>query len=99
MALEDYLDSEVGIAVAATAVLLSPKVRGLVRKGIVSVLAGAIKAGDVVARGTRNMQEEAKHVTRFGAAPEETAGDAVDETSTTSPTRTPSRARQQMTEQ
>jgi hypothetical protein len=92
MALEDYLDSEVGIAVAATAVLLSPRMRGLVRKGIVSVLAGAIKAGGVVARGTRNMQEEAKHVTRFGAAPEETTGDAEDETNTTS------RARQQRTD-
>jgi hypothetical protein len=99
MALDDYLDSEIGIAVAATAVLLSPRVRGLVRKGIVSVLAGAIKAGDVVARGTRNMQEEAKHVTRFGAAAEETAADTVDETRTASRTRTARRARQQKTEQ
>ena len=87
MALEDYFESEVGIAVAATAVVLLPQVRGLVRKGIVSVLAGAIKAGDVVARGTRNMQEEAKHVTRFGAAPEEAAGGTGSETSTTPPTR------------
>ncbi|MBV9279583.1 MAG: hypothetical protein JOZ41_05840, partial [Chloroflexi bacterium] len=45
MALEDYFESEVGIAVAATAVLLSPRVRGLVRKGVVTALAGAIRAG------------------------------------------------------
>ena len=99
MALDDYFESEVGIAVAATAVLLSPRVRGLVRKGVVTALAGAIRAGDVVAHGTRNLQEEAKHVTRLGTAANQTAGDAVDESRATSPARTAGRAGRQRTEQ
>jgi hypothetical protein len=46
MALEDFVDSEVGIAVAATAVVLSPQVRGFLRRGAVYGLAGLMKAGD-----------------------------------------------------
>jgi len=48
MALEDFVDSEVGIAIAATAVALSPQVRGVVRKGLVYGLAGALMAGDAL---------------------------------------------------
>ena len=35
MALEDFLDSEVAVAVAATAALASPRVRGVLRRGAV----------------------------------------------------------------
>jgi hypothetical protein len=42
------IDREVGVAVAATAVALSPRAREVVRKGAVYGLAGVFKAGDVV---------------------------------------------------
>ena len=35
MAVEDFFEPEVGIAVAATAALLSPRVRGALRQGAV----------------------------------------------------------------
>ena len=47
------IEREVGAAVAATAVALSPRARRLVRQGAVYGLAGAIKAGDVVVSTAR----------------------------------------------
>lgn len=49
MALDDYAGSEVAVAVAATAAVLSPRVRGWLRRGAVYGLAGAMMAGDAVA--------------------------------------------------
>jgi hypothetical protein len=49
MAVDDYLDSEVAVAAAATAALLSPPVRGVLRKGVVYATAGVMTAGDAVA--------------------------------------------------
>ena len=46
MAVDDFLEPEVGVAVAITAALASPKVRGLLRRGAVYGLAGALVAGD-----------------------------------------------------
>ena len=48
MALEDFLDSEVAVAVAATAALASPRVRGVLRRGAVYGLAGLMTAGDTI---------------------------------------------------
>lgn len=45
---EDYLTPEVGIAVAALAAVLSPQVRGVLRRGAVYGLAGVLKAGGVI---------------------------------------------------
>ncbi|HEU4974866.1 MAG TPA: hypothetical protein VFT50_07215 [Baekduia sp.] len=53
MALDDFLDSEVGIAAAATAIALSPRVRHTIRRGAVLGLAGAMKAADAVGSGAR----------------------------------------------
>ena len=60
MALQDFLDSEVAVAVAATAALASPRVRGVLRRGAVYGLAGLLTAGDMIssvargaARGTQ----------------------------------------------
>ena len=53
MALDDFLESEVAIAVGATAAVLSPRVRGLLRSGAVYGLAGALIAGDAVASVAR----------------------------------------------
>jgi hypothetical protein len=84
MALEDYLETEVGIAVAATAIVLSPQVRGWLRKGAVYVVAGGIKVGDAVAGAARGVAQEAQHVTADGAgAVRETVHDTVQEARTT----------------
>ena len=48
MALEDYLESEVVVAVAATAAVLSPRVRGVLRRGAGYGLAGVLRAGDAI---------------------------------------------------
>jgi hypothetical protein len=48
MAVDDYLESEVAVAAAATAALLSPQVRGVLRKGMVYATAGVMTAGDAV---------------------------------------------------
>jgi hypothetical protein len=48
MAVDDYLESEVAVAAAATAVLLSPPLRGVMRKGLVYGTAGVMTAGDAV---------------------------------------------------
>src|SRR2546423_1118082 len=45
MALQDFLDSEVAVAVAATAALASPPVRGVLRRGAVYGLAGLPAGG------------------------------------------------------
>src|SRR5215218_8955673 len=55
MALDDYLDSEVAVAVAATAVALSPRARRLLRRGAVYGVAGALKATDVVTAAARGV--------------------------------------------
>jgi hypothetical protein len=48
MAADDFLEPEVGVAAAATAALLSPGVRGVMRKGLVYGTAGVMTAGDAV---------------------------------------------------
>ena len=54
MALEDYLESEVVVAVAATAALFSPRARKVLRRGAVYGVAGALMAGDAVSSAVRN---------------------------------------------
>jgi hypothetical protein len=44
---------EVGLAVAATALVASPRARKVLRRGVAYGLAGALKAGDVVVGTTR----------------------------------------------
>jgi hypothetical protein len=57
MDLEDVTDApEVGIAAAAvTALLLSPRVRGLVRRGAVTGLAGLLTTKDTLTGWARHM--------------------------------------------
>lgn len=68
MALEDFFDSEVGIAVAATAVVLSPRVRGLLRQGAVYGLAGVLKATDSVSSAARGVAGEVQQTAAQGVA-------------------------------
>ena len=54
MALDDYLESEVVVAVAATAAVMSPRVRGVLRSGAVYGLAGVLRASDAISSVARN---------------------------------------------
>jgi hypothetical protein len=59
MALEEYFESEVAVAVAATAALMSPRARRLLRRGAVYGVAGALKATDVVTAAARGVAQGA----------------------------------------
>jgi len=83
MAVEDFVESEVAVAVAATAAILSPPVRSVLRRGAVYGLAGALMVGSAlesfglgVARGAREAAESAGQsvagaVDQMTGAPEE----------------------------
>jgi hypothetical protein len=60
MGLEDYMEAPVGVAVAATAVLLSPRVRNVVRRGVVYGVAGAMRAADAATSAARTVAQEAQ---------------------------------------
>lgn len=66
MALEDFMDSEVGIAVAATAVVLSPQVRNFVRRGLVYGMAGVLKAGDTLSGAAQGVASEIQQTAASG---------------------------------
>lgn len=55
MALDDYLDSEVAVAVAVTAAALSPGFRRVLRRGAVYGVAGVLKATDVATAAARGV--------------------------------------------
>jgi hypothetical protein len=72
MDLEDFVEAEVGVAVAVTAAVttaaLSPTVRGWLRKGAVYGLAGVLIAKDRVVEFAQNVREGAREATQDGAA-------------------------------
>jgi hypothetical protein len=51
--LDDLISTETAFVAAATAAVFSPKTRDTIRKGAVYGVAGALKAGDVVAGAAR----------------------------------------------
>lgn len=55
MAVEDFLESEVAIAIAATAAAISPPVRRVLRRGAVYGIAGALIAGDAILSFARGL--------------------------------------------
>jgi hypothetical protein len=57
MAVDDWLDSEVALAVAATTVVLSPKARRVVRRGAVYAVAGALRAADLASAAARGVAQ------------------------------------------
>ncbi len=63
MALEDFLEPEVGIAVALTAAIGSPQVRKAIRKGAVYGLAGILAATDGITRAAGTATDAAKRAT------------------------------------
>jgi hypothetical protein len=71
MALDDYLEPEVMIAVAVTAAVASPPVRKVVRKGAVYGLAGLLLLGDRVRDMASNVAHAAQHQKHNGDAQQE----------------------------
>src|SRR5918998_5905304 len=62
------IDRDVGVAVAATATVLSPRAREVARKGAVYGLAGVLKAGDVVFSTARGAARGAEQGVRTGSS-------------------------------
>jgi len=54
VAVDDYLDSHVAVAVAATAAIFSPRARKVLRRGAVYGVTGVLMAGDAIAAAARN---------------------------------------------
>jgi hypothetical protein len=52
---EDFFESEVAVAVAVTAAVFSPRVRGVLRQGLVYGVAGATVAANSVTGATRTV--------------------------------------------
>ncbi len=61
MALDDYLEPEVAVAVAVTAAVASPPVRKAMRRGLVYGLAGLLTLGDKLAAGAREVADSARN--------------------------------------
>jgi len=93
MALDDYLDSQVAVAVAATAAVFSPRVRGVLRQGAVYSVAGVLTAGDALGGFVRGVGRGATRATATASAAAEgavgatraTAQDGADAALTTEP--------------
>ena len=77
MALDDYLEPEVAIAVAVTAAVASPPVRKVLRRGLVFGLAGLMVAGDKIAGTAREIARSAQQA----AAPAGSAGQEAEQAS------------------
>jgi nucleoside phosphorylase len=79
MAIEEYLESEVAVAVAATALALSPRARRVLRRGVVYGLAGALKAGDAIASFSQAAARGAQDATAsMVSAPEDAPAQPAD---------------------
>src|SRR5260221_14685819 len=55
MDFDDYLQPEIAVTAAVTAVVFSPGARKLLRRGVVYGLAGALMAGDAITSFTRSI--------------------------------------------
>lgn len=60
MAVDDFMEPEVAIAVAVTAAVASPPVRKVLRRGLVYGLAGLLTAGDKIAGAARELANSAR---------------------------------------
>jgi hypothetical protein len=80
MGLDNMMEPEVGIAIAATAAIMSPRVRGAIRRGAVYGLAAIIKAGDSLGNAAKGVAGEVQQGASAGAA---AASDTVAEARTT----------------
>lgn len=96
MAIDDYLDPEVGVAVVVSAVVFSPPVRRVVRRGAVYGLAGIMMAGDALAALAGGIGRGVQQVAPATATAAVGAGGARAETTPPSAAAHPSEAPGQM---
>ncbi len=75
MALDDYLSSEVAVAVAATAAIMSPRARNLLRRGLVYGLAGVLTVGDKLGALAHDAQSAAQMAAASAGSAVQGAGD------------------------
>lgn len=69
MDFEDLLQPEVAVGAAVAAAIFSPRVRGLLRRGAVYGLAGALVAGDAVTTAAKGATHAARQAgTAVGAS-------------------------------
>jgi hypothetical protein len=61
MEIEDFAQTEVGIAVAVTAIATSPSIRKTLRKGAAYGLAGVLLAGDAAHRFANAVVKTVRH--------------------------------------
>jgi hypothetical protein len=94
MAIEDYLDPEVGVAVAVSAVVFSPPVRRVVRRGAVFGLAGIMMAGDALTTLVGGIGRGVRQVTPALATADAAAGAGAVPTETPAPLPAPSIAQE-----
>ena len=80
MALEDFMEPEVGVAVALTAAVASPQVRSVLRRGAVYGLAGLLIAGDAVSTLAQGVKRGAQKVVVPDAADAAVSESVVSET-------------------
>ena len=62
MALDDYLEPEIAVAVAVTAAVASPPVRKVIRRGLVYGLAGLLVAKDKITAVGQNVAQGARQM-------------------------------------
>lgn len=55
MALDDFMEPEVAVTAAVAAAVFSPKVRNVIRRGLVYGMAGVLIAGDAVTSFARSV--------------------------------------------
>jgi len=79
MDVEDLLEPEVAVGAAIAAAIFSPKVRGLLRKGAVYGLAGALITGEAVGTAAKNVGDGLRQAgAAAGAKRNEAAAKAAD---------------------
>ncbi len=68
--LEDYVEAETAVAILATALILSPKARRVLRRGVVYGLAGALTVAEMGRTLLRGVQDGfASAISRARQAP------------------------------
>lgn len=77
MAMDDYLESEVAIAVAATAAVFSPPVRRVLRRGAVYGLTGLLIARDALVSFGRGVGSGVQQAATAAGAAVQQAGERV----------------------
>src|SRR5436309_5403489 len=77
MELDNLMESEIVVAVAATAAVLSPRVRNLVRRAAIYGLAGVLMAGDALTSAGRGLARGAQEGATTAALTVQEASDRV----------------------